>query len=814
MQLKETLFTKVIKALSLCQYPSIIQFIGFSKKNNFGYIYLAEAQNGSLHSFLENNLKSNQFNPNFNNTSKFIISYGIAKSMHYLSYHKIMNRNLNSNNVLLDDRFYPFLTNFYEDVQLFNLTESKFIAPEVIEGPQGCLPYAGIYSYGMFLYELWTEIPPFNHIKSTNLVFKVAQEGHLPLIPSYVNVNIRKLIENCLSLNPLSRPNFDEIISEFETDKYYTDDMDKTAIEEYKKIFSHPSDFKFKYSNKVSENESKTEQLQDKENPILIKLKEASQAGDNASQFILAVAQFEGLFGHPDYDESFKYSMMYIKKNNDSFYEPTMLFYAANSCVHLGDYKKAGKLMLKSANGGCGEAAFLLAELMSENKVKYRNSDEIKYFYRYAVDKGIPEAIKKYAYMIYNNRFNDKFSSKSTAIGYFKRGSEIGDPELMYLWAVRNERGRDIEQNTKEAMHLMKLAANLGYAPALVDYGIHLLNGINIEKNVEEAKYRFHSAAAKNDPYGQLWYYLMCKNECDINNKNELLNDYLIMSLNSNKNPESWSVYGKELVQEGKIDEALPFLYRGAQKGSINALLCLGQICEKEPKFGDAHFYFHLASNYCHCLDVCGFTSPIQYDVYHCDECSIDICEGCAKHCHSNHKLTKIGPKIGFKCQCGKKGFIDKCTGEFVGETFCYQHLYQCETCCLKSDFEYICKSCAEKCHKYHKIVDCGVVRNICCCGMKKMPNKFDCHLLKFALNEGNCSQIKQRQRWFQCISCGLYGSEDIGFCEACAHVCHNNHAILDLGVLDKICTCKYSNCLFEKEQNISNTTAIEEGLL
>ena len=65
-----------------------------------------------------------------------------------------MNRNLNSNNVLLDDRFYPFLTNFYEDVQLFNLTESKFIAPEVIEGPQGCLPYAGIYSYGMFLYEL------------------------------------------------------------------------------------------------------------------------------------------------------------------------------------------------------------------------------------------------------------------------------------------------------------------------------------------------------------------------------------------------------------------------------------------------------------------------------------------------------------------------------------------------------------------------------------------------------------------------------------------------------------------------------------
>lgn len=217
-------------------------------------------------------------------------------------------------------------------------------------------------------------------------------------------------------------------------------------------------------------------------------------------------------------------------------------------------------------------------------------------------------------------------------------------------------------------------------------------------------------------------------------------------------------------------------------------------MCEDDPNLVDSHFYFKLASNYCHCLDVCGFTSPIEYNVYHCDECNIDMCEGCAKHCHLNQKTTKIGLKSGFKCQCGKIGFEDKCTGEFVGETCCYQHLHQCETCC-NNDSEFICKSCAEKCHKDHKVFDCGVVRNFCSWGMKKMHNKFDCQLLKFDKNEKYCSQTEKRQRWFQCATCGLYGSDNIE-----QYHCHENHAILDLGVLDKCCTCKSWNYLFKKE--------------
>lgn len=205
----------------------------------------------------------------------------------------------------------------------------------------------------------------------------------------------------------------------------------------------------------------------------------------------------------------------------------------------------------------------------------------------------------------------------------------------------------------------------------------------------------------------------------------------------------------------------------------------------------------------CHCLDTFGFFTPIQYKVYHCVECNVDICEGCAKHCHADHRTQEDELRSGFKCECGKDGFKDKCSAEFIGETKCYHHLYQCQTCCMKSDQEYICKSCIEECHKGHQIADCGIVRDFCSCGTHKLPYKFKCHLLKF--NDMNppfsdCSGGKMKQRWYQCISCGLYASDEVGICKACALTCHKDHTLLDLGVREGQCYCANANCTFRDD--------------
>ena len=271
--------------------------------------------------------------------------------------------------------------------------------------------------------------------------------------------------------------------------------------------------------------------------------------------------------------------------------------------------------------------------------------------------------------------------------------------------------------------------------------------------------------------------------------------------MNSNEVPEAWSVYGRQLYEQGDVQNALSPLYYAAQSGSISAYLCLGEICEENPAMGDANFYYEQASYFCHCLDTFGFFTPIEYKVYHCLDCGIDICEGCANHCHADHNTTFSIGQVGFKCQCGKDGFKGKCSGEFVGETAGYQHLYQCMTCCMKSDTEYICKSCAEKCHKGHQVTDCGILRDFCSCGMHNLPHNFNCHLLKYEVMKkpfSNCSCDNQRQRWFQCISCGLYGSKEIGICKACATTCHKDHTVLDLGVKEGTCGCKNANCFFQ----------------
>lgn len=88
----------------------------------------------------------------------------------------------------------------------------------------------------------------------------------------------------------------------------------------------------------------------------------------------------------------------------------------------------------------------------------------------------------------------------------------------------------------------------------------------------------------------------MCKNEDDSNNKDESLFYCLISSLNSNKNPESWPVHGREFWQRGEIEDALSNLYYGASNSSINALLCFGQMCEDDPNLVNSHFYFRLVS--------------------------------------------------------------------------------------------------------------------------------------------------------------------------------------------------------------------------
>ena len=374
------------------------------------------------------------------------------------------------------------------------------------------------------------------------------------------------------------------------------------------------------------------------------------------------------------------------------------------------------------------------------------------------------------------------------------------------------------EVNGKQTIELIKRSAASGDTEAQYDYGMHLLNGIHTEKNIPEAARQFHLAADKGHATSMLWYSILLQQKERHIKEDGFIDDssdynfegepsqakyYLDKCEQTKSEPEVYSIKSKFMIESGKHKECFKYLVYSMSKGSIYSTILLGNLCESKKTKGSSDFYYQQASNRCHCLDSCGFTTPIEFKIYRCLDCNENVCEGCAKHCHRGHTIKEMTEDFGFVCDCGKKGFPNKCTCEFIGENKIYsQHLYQCEDCNKGHKDIFICKSCAEKCHSGHKIIDCGIQKNVCSCGLNKLPDEIECkcfnnpHTIECT---AKTQQTPNKQRWFQCITCGDYGYSSVGICEECIKRCHSGHFIIDLGLGTFRCKCfDNNNCQFK----------------
>lgn len=363
--------------------------------------------------------------------------------------------------------------------------------------------------------------------------------------------------------------------------------------------------------------------------------------------------------------------------------------------------------------------------------------------------------------------------------------------------AYKNILDKDLYGSSK-IIDQLKKEADEGNADSQLAYALRLYNGFEIEKNLDESKHYFELAADNGNAESQFYLSLILEHEGNIEKSVE----YFQKSIDSGCS-EAYSNYAQQLINQGNIDESLPYLHYAIQRGSISAFIAYGNVCElNNDKYGCPDIFYEIASNCCHCLDSVGLYFPIDYKVFKCEDCNIEMCEGCAKSCHKGHNLVEIGVKNAFICECGKNHFIDKmnrkhCSVEFVGEMKCddepaiYQHFFKCLDC--DKHFEnLICKGCAENCHSGHKVIDCGIKKGFCYCGSNKSNH---CKISYFIdVDKDKCSRdlknIPVTQRWFQCMTCGLYGNEKQGICISCAHKCHNGHLLLDRGVQENICQC------------------------
>ena len=209
---------RLIKSL---QHPNIIQLYGVIKPPNENPIMIMDFyENGSLYHLLhEENIKLNM-------KDQISISFGIANGVNYLHrlHPKIIHRDLKSENVLLTKDKKPILTDFglaKVKIETQKVTQAvgtpQWMAPELFDEDEGKLTEkVDIYSFGMVLYEISTNLIPFEGKSLMQLAKLVGIEGKRPIIPDHCDPFFKSLIEECWVQDYKKRPSIIPICAQLE----------------------------------------------------------------------------------------------------------------------------------------------------------------------------------------------------------------------------------------------------------------------------------------------------------------------------------------------------------------------------------------------------------------------------------------------------------------------------------------------------------------------------------------------------------------------------------------------------------------------
>jgi hypothetical protein len=218
---------KDIQIIINVKHQNILNIIGVClNKENSIIIVMPYYTKGSLFDFLHNE------NNNIKLTSKqkINISIGIIKGIEYLDKHNIIHYHLTSKNILIDDNLNPIIAdygfnNLKKTYNIFNKYHNlnSYSSPEMLTETSGKLCGSlnnnfneknDIYSFGLILWELFTETIPFN-VKLKDVKNYVLNEKLRPEIKDNIDKEIANLIRECWDTEPANRPECESILNLF-----------------------------------------------------------------------------------------------------------------------------------------------------------------------------------------------------------------------------------------------------------------------------------------------------------------------------------------------------------------------------------------------------------------------------------------------------------------------------------------------------------------------------------------------------------------------------------------------------------------------
>ena len=203
---------------TLPPHSNVLPLLGITHSSDGFTIYICmELADKSLHSYLYTEKKK----PSLRQSTKWAIQ--IAKGMHHLHQHSVAHRDLKSANVLLcEKKISPIakVCDFGSARPLENTASvtgmtgtHRWMAPEFNDTATTKVnKRCDVFSYGMVLYEIFTQNLPFSDLIDDVAIATTIGKGERPSIPQNLPPYIKVLMESCWKHNPHDRPTFEEIV--------------------------------------------------------------------------------------------------------------------------------------------------------------------------------------------------------------------------------------------------------------------------------------------------------------------------------------------------------------------------------------------------------------------------------------------------------------------------------------------------------------------------------------------------------------------------------------------------------------------------
>jgi alpha-tubulin suppressor-like RCC1 family protein len=214
------LFIEELNLLKKLRHPNILLYLGACTTGPHYFLVTEYCESGNLFDYLHSNPK------NILQTRERIrIAIEIAKGVNYLhSFNPpILHRDLKSLNILLDKNQQVKIADFgWARLRDNYMTKQRgtfqWMAPEVIK-KHNYTEKADVYSFGIILWELWVQEPPYKNIERIKVAQKVATDKtYRPRLSEDLQIpeEILALIISCWDYDPDKRPSFNDIVTYLE----------------------------------------------------------------------------------------------------------------------------------------------------------------------------------------------------------------------------------------------------------------------------------------------------------------------------------------------------------------------------------------------------------------------------------------------------------------------------------------------------------------------------------------------------------------------------------------------------------------------